>query len=90
MQIQLRWRAVGGDRGQRSEQEQMQPGEAMSRPYRTICISIYEDDLTELDRKVDELKRYGFYRANRSKVIRLAVRDTSFLELADLMESNDA
>lgn len=41
--------------------------------YKVLCISIYTTDLAELDRKVAELKRRGFTKANRSAVIRLAL-----------------
>ena len=46
--------------------------------YKVICISMYNDDLAHLDGMVDELKRRGFTKANRSALIRFA------LEHADL------
>lgn len=46
--------------------------------YKVICISLYNQDLERLDGMVDELKRRGFTKANRSALIRFA------LETADL------
>lgn len=46
--------------------------------YKVICISLYNEDLARLDGMVDELKRRGFTKANRSALIRFA------LEQADL------
>ena len=46
--------------------------------YKVICISLYNEDLTRLDGMVEELKRRGFTKANRSALIRFA------LEAADL------
>lgn len=42
--------------------------------YKVISISLYQEDLDQLDLKVDELKRRGFGRANRSWLIRFALR----------------
>lgn len=36
------------------------------RPYRVICVSMYEDDLARLDKMVLEAKRRGKPTANRS------------------------
>lgn len=41
--------------------------------YRVICISIYTDDLAELDAKVETLKARGLTKANRSTLIRYAL-----------------
>jgi hypothetical protein len=46
--------------------------------YKVICISLYNEDLSRLDGMVEELKRRGFTKANRSALIRFA------LEQADL------
>jgi len=53
------------------------------KPYEVICISIYEADLRELDRKVADLKARGVRKANRSWLIRraLAGLDLDALEL---------
>ena len=41
--------------------------------YKVICSSIYKSDLARLDAKVDELRRRGWTKANRSKLIRVAI-----------------
>lgn len=41
--------------------------------YKVICISMYNEDLKRLDEKIDNLKRSGFTRANRSALIRFAL-----------------
>lgn len=41
--------------------------------YRVICISIYTDDLAELDAKVERLRARGERRMNRSTLIRYAL-----------------
>lgn len=43
------------------------------RPYRIVCISIYEDDLDSLDARVRDLK-LRFPRASHSWLIRLALK----------------
>jgi len=41
--------------------------------YKVICISLYNDDLEALDQKVEELKKRGLTKANRSALIRHAL-----------------
>jgi metal-responsive CopG/Arc/MetJ family transcriptional regulator len=41
--------------------------------YTKICVSIYDEDLAELDAMVARAKARGEYRMSRSKMIRLAV-----------------
>ena len=41
--------------------------------YKVICISMYTKDLDRLDELVDELKRRGVTKANRSALIRAAL-----------------
>ena len=41
--------------------------------YKVICISMYTQDIQELDAKVSELKRRGWTKANKSQLIRLAL-----------------
>ncbi len=41
--------------------------------YKVICISMYTQDIEELDAKVGELKRRGWTKANKSQLIRLAL-----------------
>jgi len=42
--------------------------------YKVICISIYTNDLEQLDAKVAELKRRGFTKLNKSRLIRIALQ----------------
>jgi len=50
-------------------------GKQQPRPthYKVICISMYTQDLEDLDAKVAELKRRGWTKANKSQLIRLAL-----------------
>jgi hypothetical protein len=41
--------------------------------YKVICISMYTQDIEDLDLKVTELKRRGWTKANKSQLIRLAL-----------------
>lgn len=43
------------------------------RHFKTICISIYVEDLKRLDAKVSVLKAKGLRTANRSALIRYAL-----------------
>jgi hypothetical protein len=54
------------------------PTEQKPTHYKVICISMYNEDLDRLDGMVEELKKRGFTKANRSALIRFA------LEQADL------
>jgi len=51
------------------------PRKAEAKPahYKVICISLYNADLEQLDRLVDELKARGMTKANRSALIRVAL-----------------
>ncbi|MBL8603951.1 MAG: hypothetical protein JNK72_18635 [Myxococcales bacterium] len=42
--------------------------------YKVICISFYTEDLEHLDRVVKDLKKLGHTKANRSAVLREAMR----------------
>ena len=49
----------------------------MKKPYthfKTVCISMYNDDLTILDNMVETLKKRGQRHANRSALVRHALR----------------
>ena len=48
------------------------PGEKPSH-YKVICISLYNEDLARLDGMVEQLKKRGFTKANRSALIRFAL-----------------
>lgn len=53
---------------QRAREEKPKPTH-----YKVICISMYTRDLERLDELVDELKRRGITKANRSALIRVAL-----------------
>ena len=41
--------------------------------YKVICISMYTQDIEDLEAKVGELKKRGWTKANKSHLIRLAL-----------------
>lgn len=51
-------------------------------PYKVICISLYHEDLRALDQRVEQLKRKGVTRANRSALIRYALANVDLDEAA--------
>jgi hypothetical protein len=42
--------------------------------HKPVCISMYIDDIVEMDELIIELKKKGFTRANRSWLIRMAMK----------------
>lgn len=46
----------------------------MAKPFKVICISIYSQDLNDLDQLVERLKAQGHRTANRSRLIRMALK----------------
>lgn len=44
------------------------------RDHKVVCISMYQDDLKDADEIVKHLKIKGFTKANRSWLIRLALK----------------
>lgn len=44
------------------------------KPYKSVCISLYEDDIARADEYVRELKKRGYVTMNRSRLIRHALR----------------
>ena len=42
--------------------------------YKVVCISLYTQDIENLESKVKELKRRGYTKANKSQLIRQALR----------------
>jgi len=46
-----------------------------SRPYQVMCISIYDNDVDELEQKVAMLKARGWTNMNKSLLIRIALRN---------------
>ena len=61
----------GGERPKRRSRSGPPPSSATH--YKVICISLYNQDLEALDEKVEELKRRGLTKANRSALIRHAL-----------------
>lgn len=49
--------------------------------YKVICISMYTKDLEALEEKVAELKKRGHTKANKSQLIRIALRQLDIDEL---------
>lgn len=43
-------------------------------PYKVICISLFKWDLEQLDKMVQQLKERGLSKANRSWLIRHALK----------------
>jgi hypothetical protein len=41
--------------------------------YKIVCISLYNEDIERLEKLVQELKRRGHTKANKSQVIRAAL-----------------
>lgn len=50
------------------------PQKSKPEHYKIICISFYTRDLQNLDEIVAELKNRGFTKANRSAVLRAAMK----------------
>ena len=51
------------------------PKAAKEKPthYKVVCISLYNEDIENLERMVAELKRRGHTKANKSQLIRAAL-----------------
>lgn len=62
------------------------PKPAKPTHYKALCISMYTKDIEALDAKVLELKRRGYTKANRSKLIRLAL---SQVDLEKILEKRE-
>lgn len=64
-----------GRAGPASEAPRRRRAETAPRPthYKVICISMYTQDIEELEAKVGELKKRGWTKANKSQLIRLAL-----------------
>lgn len=43
------------------------------RPHKVVCISMYLDDIAMAEQMINGLKRDGFTKMNRSRLIRLAL-----------------
>jgi hypothetical protein len=64
--------------GRSSVQRGTRPRRRVSKPkpthYKVICISMYTKDIESLEAKVAELKRRGYTKANKSQLIRMALK----------------
>lgn len=67
--------------GQRSDEEATNSPPSKRRPtkpkpthYKVVCISLYTQDIENLEATVAELKRRGYTKANKSQLIRQALR----------------
>lgn len=49
--------------------------------YKVICISLYNEDLENLDEMVVALKEQGIRRANRSALIRYALKNIDLTKI---------
>lgn len=56
------------------------------KPYRTICVSLYVEQLVAIDAKVQALKDAGHRRASRSQVLALCAMHLPDSELVALMK----
>ena len=56
------------------EERAAEPRDDKPTHYKVICISIYNDDLKNLDDLVAQLKKRGLTKANRSALIRAALQ----------------
>ena len=51
--------------------------------YKIISISMYTEDIERLEQMVQELKRRGHYKANKSQLIRHALSKVNLVEVPD-------
>jgi len=52
------------------------------RPYKLVCVSLYLEDIARLEALVGELKRRGYSRMSKSKIVRLALAEVDLGKLA--------
>ena len=70
----LRDSFYGGKAGRRSRAKAKKPKkEKKPDHYDVICISLYKEDLAQLDKMVAKLKKQGHRRISRSALIRFAL-----------------
>ncbi|MFA9410224.1 MAG: hypothetical protein ACERK0_03105 [Deltaproteobacteria bacterium] len=69
----LRDTFYGGNSGKRSRAKAKKPKQKKPDHYDVICISLYKEDLTQLDKMVAKLKKQGHRRISRSALIRFAL-----------------
>ncbi len=49
--------------------------------YKVVCISLYNEDIENLERLVAELKRRGHTKANKSQLIRAALAQVDLAKI---------
>jgi hypothetical protein len=49
--------------------------------YKVVCISLYTEDIDNLERMVAELKRRGHTKANKSQLIRAALAQVDLAKI---------
>ena len=61
--------------GVRPQRPALRVGSPVPKPqhYKIVSISLYNEDIERLDHMVQELKRRGVYKANKSELIRQAL-----------------
>lgn len=62
---------------------ELEPAPKPDLTYKVVCISMYLDDLEDLDAKVHELKQRGWTRMNRSMLLRIAMARLSCDDVGD-------
>ncbi len=62
-----------GKSGKRSRAKAKTPKQKKPDRYDVICISLYKEDLAQLDKMVAKLKKQGHRRISRSALIRFAL-----------------
>ena len=69
----LRDTFYGGKAGTGSRAKTKKPKQKKPDHYDVICISLYKEDLAQLDKMVAKLKKQGHRRISRSALIRFAL-----------------
>jgi len=69
----LRDTFYGGKAGNRSRAKAKKKKQEKPDHYDVICISLYKEDLAQLDKMVAKLKKQGHRRVSRSALIRFAL-----------------
>jgi hypothetical protein len=69
----LRDTFYGGNAGKRSRAKAKKNKQKKPDHYDVICISLYKEDLDQLDKMVSKLKKQGHRRISRSALIRFAL-----------------
>lgn len=56
---------------------------ADDKPYKIVCISLYHTDIDQLAKKVATLRKRGHTSMNKSKLIRIALRQLDLDDVPD-------